>query len=252
MQIKIGTVEDISQIGKDTFLLKITQHEIAKTIKPGQFCNVKVSESNFPLLRRPFSISDVDGDIISFMIDIVGEGTKILSEKKKGDKIDILGPLGRGFGLDGEFKVVIMVAGGIGLAPFPFVEKYLDGKKETRLYYGARNKENVIDYHFNNKNISTDDGSFGFDGNIVKLLESNLNKFDKENTKFIACGPNPMLSAFKKFCLTNDLCAEVSLESAMACGFGICQGCPVEPTDEGYYKLICKDGPVFNIKDVKI
>ena len=249
LQVTIGIVQQVDKIGKLTFYCKVLAPEIASTIKPGQFCNIKVSESNYPLLRRPFSISDVEGDCVYFMFDIVGEGTKILSEKVKGDKLDILGSLGRGFSLDGDFEDAVLVAGGIGLAPFPFLLKSLNNKNAT-VYYGIRNRDHLIDNNIINIDYASDDGSVGFKGNVIELLESKI--FDKEKIKIFGCGPTPMLSALKKYCIKNNYACEISTESAMACGFGICQGCPIETTPEGYYKLICKDGPVFNINEVEI
>lgn len=249
MQVTIGSVQQVDQIGKLTFLCKVLAPEIASTITPGQFCNVKVSQTNFPLLRRPFSVCDVEGEYLYFMFDIVGEGTKILSQKRSGDKIDILGPLGRGFSLDGDFDTAIMVAGGIGLAPFPYLLKSMNSKN-VKVFYGTRNQDHLIKYDIKNIEYASDDGSIGYNGNVIQLLESQ--EFDKSRTKFFGCGPTPMLSALKKYCVKNNYDCEISTESAMACGFGICQGCPVESTSEGYYKLICKDGPVFNINEIEI
>ena len=111
----------------------------------------------------------------------------------------------------------------------------------------------MITYGLENCIISSDDGSIGFKGNVVQSLGNNLDKFDISNFKVFACGPNAMLRALKDFCLTNNLECEVSTECAMACGFGICQGCPIESTEQSEtYLLVCKDGPVFNIKDVVI
>jgi len=99
----------------------------------------------------------------------------------------------------------------------------------------------------------TDDGSVAFKGNVVQLLEKYFDKIDLKTTKVFGCGPNAMLRSLKDFCLKNNLNCEVSTECAMACGFGICQGCPIESTHQSdTYLLVCKDGPVFNIKDVVI
>ncbi|MBU1101405.1 MAG: dihydroorotate dehydrogenase electron transfer subunit [Bacteroidetes bacterium] len=252
MQTRKGTVENVVQIGEVTFLIKVEIPEIAREIAPGQFCNIKVSETNFPLLRRPFSISNVKGNSIEFMIDVIGEGTKILATKKPGDALDILGPLGRGFDTSGDYKTAILVAGGIGLAPFPFLINSFPEDKNVKLFYGARSKKHIIDYNYKNKFICTDDGSAGFHGNVVDYLNSSMDELKGDSIKFFACGPTPMLAALKRFCQANSFDCEVSTESAMACGFGICQGCPIETTEQGYYKLICKDGPVFNISEIEL
>ncbi len=236
-----------------TYLLKVHSPELASEILPGQFCNIKVSESDFPLLRRPFSICDVEDEYIFFMFDVHGEGTRILAEKAEGDVIDVLGSLGNGFGTEGEYETAVIVAGGIGAAPYPYLTRTLQSKKKIRSFIGGRSAENVITYGFENYEIATDDGSAGLHGNVIDLFDNHLNSLDKESIKVFGCGPNPMLRALQEYCLKHEIDCEVSLESAMACGFGICQGCPTESKeDSDKYKLICKDGPVFNIKDVKI
>ncbi len=240
------------KITQNTFLLECISSELANNIKPGQFCNIKVSDSYIPLLRRPFSICDVINDSIFFMINIHGNGTKTLSEKKAGEVVDILGPLGNGFILDEYFETAIIVAGGIGVAPFPFVTKIIPADIEIQSYLGARNKHEIITQGLVNISIATDDGSLGLEGNVVELLEKNKASFINKKVKMFACGPTPMLKAVQIFSLQNNINCEISTESAMACGFGICQGCPIDSVDENKFLLICKDGPVFNVKDVKL
>jgi dihydroorotate dehydrogenase electron transfer subunit len=187
------------------------------------------------------------------MFNILGEGTRILSHKHSGDLVDILGPLGNGFNLDGDYKTAIIVAGGLGAAPFPYLTREIKRKKSLLSFVGGRTKQDVISYGFENLILSSDDGSIGYKGNVVQSLENNIDKIDIASSKVFACGPNAMLRVLKDFCLKNNLDCEVSTECAMACGFGICQGCPIESTsDPDKYLLVCKDGPVFNIKDVVI
>jgi len=246
-------VVETKQVHENIFIQKLHSPEIARLIKPGQFLNIRVSENSFPLLRRPFSICDVDGDNIYLMFNILGEGTRILSHKQPGDLIDILGPLGKGFNLDGNYETAIIVAGGLGAAPFPYLTRELKGKKNILSFVGGRTKQDVIKFGLENLNLSSDDGSIGYKGNVVQSLENNLDKIDVGSSKIFACGPNAMLRVLKDFCLKNELDCEVSTECAMACGFGICQGCPIESTsDSEKYLLVCKDGPVFNVKDVVI
>lgn len=142
-------VESVEKIQENIFILKAYSPEIAKTIKPGQFCNIKVSETDYPLLRRPFSISDVEGNFISFMFNKHGEGTKILSEKKKGDVIDILAPLGNGFTYNDDFDIAVMIGGGLGAAPFPFLTREIKNRKIVTLI-GGRNKKDVTDWKMEN------------------------------------------------------------------------------------------------------
>ncbi len=253
MFIVNSPVVETIKVHENIFIQKIHSPEIASIVKPGQFLNVRVSINSFPLLRRPFSICDVDGENIFLMFNVLGEGTKILASKQKGDLIDILGPLGNGFNLNGDYNNAIIVAGGLGSAPFPFVTRIIKDSKNILSFVGGRSTLDIITYGMQNIQVSTDDGSLGLKGNVIQLLEKNLDKIDINLSKVFACGPNAMLRALKDFCIKNNLDCEVSTESAMACGFGICQGCPIESTtDDEKYLLVCKDGPVFNVKDVVI
>ncbi|MFN3873068.1 MAG: dihydroorotate dehydrogenase electron transfer subunit [Ignavibacterium sp.] len=253
MLIVNSPVKEIKEIQKDIFLQKIYSPEIAGQIKPGQFLNIRVSETVFPLLRRPFSICDVEGDFIYLMFNIFGEGTRILAHKHIDDTIDILGPLGKGFNITDDFDLAVIVAGGLGSAPFPFLTRLLKDKYEVHSFVGGRTKNDVITYNLLNVQTATDDGSLGFNGNVVQLFEKNLPSFKDKRIKVFGCGPNAMLRALKEVCITHNINCEVSTECAMACGFGICQGCPIESTEQSdKYLLVCKDGPVFNVKDVII
>jgi len=246
-------IEEIIEINPQIFLLKVFSPEIARIIKPGQFLNLRVTERTQPLLRRPFSVCDVNGDHIFLLFNIMGEGTSMLAHKPIGSDLDIIGPLGKGFNLEGEFDTAIIVAGGLGAAPFPYLTKQIKGKKNLYSFIGGRTKNDIITYNLENVREASDDGSRGIKGNVVKLLEDNLEKFNLEKIKIFACGPTAMLRSLKDLCVNFNIDCEVSTECAMACGFGICQGCPIESTEEqDHYLLVCKDGPVFNIKDVVI
>lgn len=252
MIIANAEVLQLIELGNSIFLIKVHCPEIAREAAPGQFCNIKVSDSGFPLLRRPFSICDIEGGDLTFMFNMIGEGTKTLAHKKIGEKLDILGPLGNGFIVDDAYEAAIFVAGGLGAAPFPFLTKALPEDKKLFTFVGGRSSGEVITYGMKNVIISTDDGSKGLKGNVVELLEANKALLDESSIKVFACGPTPMLRAVKDFCIKYGYQCEVSTECAMACGFGICQGCPIEALDkEGYY-LVCKDGPVFDIRKVVI
>ena len=243
-------VESTTEIQTGIFLTKINCPQIAEIIKPGQFCNIKVSESDFPLLRRPFSICDVEGEMIYFMFNVHGEGTHLLAKKAKGDILDILGPLGNGFDLEGDYDTAVFAAGGIGSAPFPMMNRFLENKKKIISFTGGRKSSDVITYQMPNPLIATDDGSEGFKGNVIQLMESKIELLKSGKVRIFGCGPNAMLKALKDFSQRYDFDCQISTESAMACGFGICQGCPIEAENSDKYLLICKDGPVFNAKDV--
>jgi len=250
MITKETKVVQIFELEKSIYLMKLYAPEVAANCYPGQFVNIKVTNSTFPLLRRPFSICDVEGENVIFMFSVYGEGTKLLASKKTGEDIDLLGPLGRGFNIDDDYDAAFFVAGGIGVAPFPFLTRMLPEDKKVYSFIGGRSVHDVITYGMKNYLISTDDGTLGFKGNVVELLENNIELFKNHKVKIFGCGPTAMLRALKAFSLKYDFNCEVSTESAMACGFGICQGCPIETPEREEYYLICKDGPVFNVKSV--
>lgn len=253
MFIVEAPVEKVIELENQIFLLKIRCPEISKIIKPGEFLNVRVSESSYPLLRRPFSVCDVEGDFFYLMFNILGEGTKILAGKRNGEKVDIIGPLGKGFNLEGDYETAVIAAGGLGVAPFPYFIKKLENSKKVKSFIGGRTLKDVIVHGMKNISIATEDGSLEFKGNVVQLLNENLKLLKSEKVKIFGCGPNAMLRSLKDFAIKNNLECEVSTECAMACGFGICQGCPIENVnDPNKFLLVCKDGPVFNVKDVEI
>ncbi len=251
MLIEKAVVEETISIAKNIFLIKVKSPQIADKALPGQFCNIKITENNFPLLRRPFSISNVESDVISFLFDVHGKGTKILSQKEKGNVIDILGPLGNGFCINDDFEIAIILSGGIGVAAFPFLIKRIANKK-IYSFVGSRNKENLITQNLPNTLIATDDGSVGFKGNVLELFIKERKNIGNKKIKIFACGPTPMLKAVQQYAIKEKLLCEISAESAMACGFGICQGCVVEGNNSEKYKLICADGPVFNAEEVEL
>ena len=216
------------KLGQNILLFKMFCPEIASIIEPGQFLNLRINESYFPLLRRPFSVCDVSGDHFYILFSPYGEGTKQLSQKSIGDNIDTLGPLGKGFICEGDYETAVIVAGGLGSAPFPFVTRKIKSKKEILSFVGGRSKKDVITYSLNNTTTASDDGSEGFRGTVVELLEAKLDELKTKKIKIFGCGPTPMLKALKSFCFKNDFEAEISTECTMACGFGICQGCPIE------------------------
>ena len=251
MVIVKAPLQQVIELENKIFLLKILSPEIARNIKPGQFLNILVTKTYYPLLRRPFSVCDVEEDCFYLMFNIFGEGTRLLSNKHPGDLIDVLGPLGNGFNLDGDYETAVLVAGGLGAAPFPYVVRNIQNKKNIVSFIGGRTQDDVIMHGMKNIHISTDDGSLGFKGTVVELLKDKVNLIKSSKVKIFGCGPTAMLRALKEFSTENNINCEVSTECAMACGFGICQGCPIEGINSpDKYLLVCKNGPVFNVKDI--
>ncbi|MCX6135171.1 MAG: dihydroorotate dehydrogenase electron transfer subunit [Ignavibacteriales bacterium] len=249
-----SSVEVVSrkEVAESIYRLAMRSPEIVRRSAPGQFVNIRCGEGCLPLLRRPFSISRVDGDLVELMFNVIGHGTKMLSLKQPGDVLDVLGPLGTPFGTSGDFAKAILVGGGLGVAPFPFLTDFLlKEKKEIVTLIGARTRSQVTEHHLRNIRVATDDGSMGLKGNVVDLLKAELRGVVGTNVKVFGCGPTAMLKALSAYASSMGIECELSLEGDMACGMGICQGCPVERTDgKKKYALVCTDGPTFKSKDV--
>lgn len=235
-KIYSGEIIENKPIG-GLFLLTVSIEEMVP-VKPGQFFLIRIDREDI-ILRRAFSIFDVDRDRLSFLYKVVGKGTKWLSERTIGYKLNIFGPLGNGFSLDSERS--LLVGGGSGMAPLYYLGKNLKGN--IRFLLGAQtssfwDKELLLRYaKIGNLEIVTEDGSLGKGGLVTQYIESSYEKI-------YACGPIEMLKNIRA-----DIPVEVSLETTIACGFGACRGCVIE-TKGGVYKRVCKDGPVFNLKEI--
>jgi dihydroorotate dehydrogenase electron transfer subunit len=249
------SVQDVEQVADNVFVLTFSSEEISESIQPGQFINIKVNEGTEPLLRRPFSVYRTDRKQVQIIFNVVGKGTAALRKKNKGDALDVLGPLGVPFGFDnGDYETAILIGGGLGVAPLPILTKSL--KKVGRrivTFLGSRSSNHIAENHLENLNVATDDGSKGFHGTVVDLAKEHLSKEMYPQPRIFACGPTPMLRAVASLSNERGIPCEASLEGPMACGFGICQGCPVELIGRGkQYALVCKDGPVFDIRTIRI
>lgn len=206
--------------------------------KPGQFYMLRAWDDS-PLLPRPLSIYDLEENKISFLYKVVGKGTGILSELKEGAYIKILGPLGNSFPTEGVGNCAI-VAGGIGIAPFMYLAKSLEGKID--IYAGFYDKSYLMEEfakHVDNVNITTITGEEGHKGLVTDIIED---KYDY----IFACGPNPMMQSLQKRELSGK--SFYSLESHMACGIGACYGCAIETTKG--VKRVCHEGSIFKGEEV--
>ncbi len=236
---------------KEYFLLWINEPYVAKNARPGQFVMIKAWPGCDPLLARPFSIHDVDNEKFAVLYQVKGRGTKLLSQLKKGHLLNVLGPLGCGFP-DLPPKIIYMVAGGIGIAPFLFTAKYLLNKgHKIKLFYGARTTSDLIQVRAFQKLgirviLTTEDGSSGYRGLITEPLEKAL---VMEKAIVFACGPMPMLKAVADIAKRQEVKAYLSLEARMACGLGLCLGCVV-PRQNGGFLHVCIDGPVVEAEKI--
>jgi dihydroorotate dehydrogenase electron transfer subunit len=240
------------EIQSGIFRLAFEAPMIARTAAPGTFVNLRCDNGCTPLLRRPFSISRVEGDSIELVFNVVGHGTRLLSQKKAGDDLDVLGPLGTPFRVRGGFRTAMLVGGGLGVAPFPFLTRALLGEKKiVRTFVGARTGDQLVETNLQNVRVATDDGSRGFHGTVIDLLRSTGREGHPEDLKIFGCGPTKMLIALSEFAGKAGIECELSLEGDMGCGMGLCQGCPVERVGGGKkYSLVCVDGPTFNSNDI--
>jgi dihydroorotate dehydrogenase electron transfer subunit len=247
-------VTECREILEGIYLLTADAPGIAAGSAPGQFVNIRCANGCLPLLRRPFSISRVEGTTIELVFNVVGQGTTLLSGKRAGDALDILGPLGIPFRVQGSYERAILVGGGLGVAPFPFLtDALLRQEKKVQSLIGARSANQLIDRHLVNVRHATDDGSKGVRGTVIDLLKAVIAEQGGTNTKIFGCGPTKMLGTLSEFARTHGIPCEMSLEGDMACGMGLCQGCPVERADgKKKYSLVCVEGPTFNSNDIVI
>ncbi len=227
--------------------------DLAKEVLPGQFVHIRTNEQGLePFFRRPFSVYRAQ-KYVEIFYEAVGKGTSILADKKKGDTLDVLGPLGTPFMMPPHgVKQVVMIAGGIGVAPMLLLSDILKKKKlELVLLYGGRTrghvyplqefKDNGVKVH-----IATDDGSVGFKGRVSGIFDKiNL---DPTTTFIYTCGPNPMMKAVQEFAGKNGLMGQAACEEIMACALGACLGCSIETTKG--FKTVCYDGPAFKLDEV--
>ncbi|MBS1911457.1 MAG: dihydroorotate dehydrogenase electron transfer subunit [Bacteroidetes bacterium] len=242
-----------AQVAENVYTLEFVSERIAHATLPGQFLNLKPDDSFDPLLRRAYSVHRIREDRIEVIFNVVGKGSRILAAKEPGDPLDVMGPLGVPFHYEGEYGTAILVSGGVGIAPMPILgDRLLALGKSVVNIHGARTAGMIAnDGRLTNPIFATDDGSLGFHGNVVGALDAWLHDHGASNVRLFACGPNRMLGALGEYCNARGLPLEVSLECQMACGIGICQGCPVEmATGNRKYTLVCTHGPNYDINDI--
>ena len=239
------------ELTEGIFDFRVKSAEIAETAGCGQFLHINCGGE--VLLRRPISICDISGDEVRFIFEVKGKGTAELAKYETGDFIDILGPLGHGFTICGKEKNPVVIGGGIGVFPLYYLSKKLHN---PTIFLGFRNKDRVVmEYEFSRLGkifVSTDDGSYGYNGFAAELLKEHI----KENHTDIiySCGPMPMLRAIKKIAEDAGIFCEISLEQRMGCGIGACLVCSCETVHDGMekYARVCKNGPVFLSSEVTL
>ena len=230
-------------------LLWIEAPEIRATARPGQFVMVRCGEGYDPLLRRPLSIHRISHKGLALLFAVVGRGTDWLAGRREGETIDLLGPLGNGFSIHPQSKNLLLVAGGIGIAPLIFLaDEATSERHNVTILLGAQRQAQLypldsipskVELH-----IVTEDGSTGRKGMVTDLLPD----FAPHADQIFACGPPSMYIAMMNLEALNDKPTQVSLETRMGCGVGACLGCAIE-TKEGM-RRVCRDGPVFELGEL--
>lgn len=237
------------------FLIKLTQKDPFPEMLPGQFVQVRVDGSSTTFLRRPISINYVDRikNELWLLMQIAGDGTRKLSELKKGDIVNLMYPLGNTFSIpdiNNKNQKLLLIGGGVGTAPMLFLGAHLKSLGfQPHFLLGARSKGDLLQSDmfdtFGNVYTTTEDGSAGERGFVTKHSILEKEAFDMIYT----CGPGPMMHAVAAYAKKTGIPCEVSLENTMACGIGACLCC-VENTSEGHI-CVCTEGPVININRLK-
>ncbi|HUH64860.1 MAG TPA: dihydroorotate dehydrogenase electron transfer subunit [Syntrophales bacterium] len=261
-----GRIIENTEMGADHFLLRMAVPGSFGTPMPGQFVMVRETGRIDPLLGRPFGVYRFEREngeaTVEILYKTVGKGTRLFANLKKSDSIDIYGPFGRPFDVDGNAGTVVLLCGGIGVAPITcLAARYRNQAhgKDARIvcYYGARSRAHLIGVDRIEKVcdemiLSTDDGSAGFRGEITERFAKDASSYDA-GSRIYACGPRAMLRQLSGILLGREIPCQVLMEERMACGVGACLGCTVLLKDacgKGRAR-VCVDGPVFEIGDIR-
>jgi dihydroorotate dehydrogenase electron transfer subunit len=257
-QIK-ARINSIIEAMPETYLAWLEAPEIVPMISgPGQFVMAPCGDDTF--LPRPFSIHRTDGGQIALLFKVVGKGTGWLSQRKKGESLDIFGPLGNGFTVHPDSQNLLLVGGGIGIAPLCFLaDSALREGKVVTVIQGARSADCLFPISSPQKLFNggvmpaslhvinaTEDGSEGFKGLATQLIPHYLKNIDQ----VFACGPMAMYKTMAQLPELKGKDVQLSLEIMMGCGTGVCYGCTIK-TKKGL-KQVCKDGPVFKMGEIKL
>ncbi|NIM00659.1 MAG: hypothetical protein GTN89_07215 [Acidobacteria bacterium] len=252
-----------TDLGAGNWLLEFGAPEMAAGMRPAQFFMIGIPGSA-TILRRPYSVCGLPGTFddrphgtVQVLYKVVGQGTRLLASLAPGARITVLGPLGNGFNEPDDAETTpVLVAGGIGSAPFPaWISKLKDRFPPPLMFYGAAGADDLVlaDWFAERTELqtATDDGSAGTHGLVTEPLSRALDRERDRKLKLYACGPEPMLQAVGKIAGERGLTCELSLEAHMACGFGVCLGCVVpvrRDGDEVGYDRVCLEGPVMDAR----
>lgn len=253
---QICTVVEMTRLDADTFWMVLEVGKLVEQhgLRGGQFLHIKCGDGQ--LLRRPISVArtqrDEPEDTAALIFEVRGEGTRWLSQRKVGDKLDVLGPLGNGFHVSDGGRY-LLVGGGIGVPPLMEYGESPRWSKVAVLGFRTGDKAfpavvSRFEENCERTCLCTDDGTLGrrgfVDGQVREILEK-----DNSFTAVLACGPKPMLKNVAAVAAQFGVPCQVSMEERMGCGVGACLVCAT-PMRDGSMKHVCKDGPVFNAEEV--
>lgn len=253
----------VRTIAQNIFQLTLSAPNWAHQAHAGHFVNVEIMQGGVTMWRRPFSVHRVDRQqgTLDLLVAIVGRGSNALSTIKPGEHLNLIGLLGNTFAFNDKVEEAIIIAGGIGIAPFLlFLQDISQREIKTTVFYGAKTAKQLccledLQGLASQVYICTEDGSAGERGLVTQAAQRYLSAAaNTPGRALYTCGPTPMLKRVRDLSLEYGVSAQVSVENLMACGFGACVGCPVElqhPTLDGQkYLLACKDGPVFPLQEI--
>jgi dihydroorotate dehydrogenase electron transfer subunit len=253
------------EIVPEIFLLALEEPRLAAAARPGQFVMCSIPPLKDPFLPRPFAVFNAEGSRIEIVYKRVGKGTALLADLRAGDVLRVLGPLGNGFSPSNTSAKALVLAGGIGIASVHFLLVHLlkGGGPPPTLLYGVRSTEELVPLEPLERSglllhIATEDGKRGVKGIVSDLLSTVLEqepRLARADTEAFVCGPVPMLKAVARQMASLEIKAYFSLESRMACGYGVCQGCVIPIREEKepksiLYRKVCMDGPVFPAEEI--
>ncbi len=247
MKQVVAQVISNTEVMLDAHLIWLEAPDIASQARPGQF--VMVGCGGDTTLPRPLSIHQSDGNKIAVLFRVVGKGTLLLARCQACDRLNIFGPSGNGFSISQTSHNLLLIGGGIGIAPLHFLAQAArKDLKTVTMIYGAQSKNQLYPERRLPVGVklitATDDGTSGHKGFLTDLIPEHVKQADQ----VFACGPLPMYRAMAQMPALKNKNVQVSLEVRMACGRGVCNGCTIK-TKSGL-KKVCEHGPVFNLTDV--